>query len=130
MNKEEHIKYWIDIAEKDWDIVNTLYDAEKYIYCLFFAHLVLEKLSKAIWVKDNELNIPPKVHNIVYLLEKTNAELTIEQKKFLVVMNDFQLEGRYPDYKQKVYHLLTKEKTDEIISKVKEIREWLLKKLQ
>ena len=130
MNKEEHIRYWVDTAENDWDIVNTLYDAGKYVYSLFFAHLVLEKLSKAIWVKDNELNFPPKVHNIVYILEQTSLELTVEQRKFLVIMNDFQLEGRYPDYKQQIFNLLTKERTDNILSSVRETREWLLKKLQ
>jgi HEPN domain-containing protein len=130
MNKEEHIRYWIDTAEKDWDIVNTLFEAGKYVYYLFFAHLVLEKLSKALWVKDNEPDIPPKIHNIVYLLEQTSVELTTEQKKIFAVMNDFQLEGRYPDYKQKIFQLLTKEKTDEILSKVKEMRGWLQKKLQ
>ncbi|MCX6270622.1 MAG: HEPN domain-containing protein [Bacteroidetes bacterium] len=69
MTKEEHIKYWISIAEKDWKVVRNLYKSKDYVYCLFFAHLVVEKLSKAIWIKFKEENHPPRLHNIVYILE-------------------------------------------------------------
>ena len=51
MTKEEYIKYWIEIAEKDWNILWKLYSSKDYLYCLFFGHLVIEKLSKALWVK-------------------------------------------------------------------------------
>jgi len=32
MTKEEHYKYWIEIAEKDWDILTKLYDSKDYVY--------------------------------------------------------------------------------------------------
>jgi hypothetical protein len=100
------------------------------LYCLFFSHLLLEKLSKAIWVKHSEEKFPPKIHNIVLLLEQANIVITNDQKKFFVMMNDFQLEGRYPDYKNKIYKLISKTETDEILLRVKQEREWLLKNLQ
>ncbi len=130
MTKEEHIKYWIETSEEDWKVVDALYSSNKYLYSLFFSHLLLEKLAKALWVKHNEDNFPPKIHNIVLLLEQAEIEMSIDQKKFFITMNDFQLEGRYPDYKNKIYKLITKKDTDEILSKVKQEREWLLKKLQ
>lgn len=130
MTKEEHIKYWIETSEEDWNVVDALYSSNKYLYSLFFSHLLLEKLAKALWVKHNEDNFPPKIHNIVLLLEQAEIEMSIDQKKFFITMNDFQLEGRYPDYKNKIYKLITKKDTDEILSKVKQEREWLLKKLQ
>jgi hypothetical protein len=47
MTKEEHIKFWTETAEKDWNAVENLVASKNYLHALFFAHLVLEKLTKA-----------------------------------------------------------------------------------
>ena len=99
MTKQQHIDYWVETAEKDWIVVQQLFDAKSYIHALFWAHLVLEKLCKAHWVKDNIGNTPPKIHNLINLIAKTNAKLPKTDKDFLSILNQFQLEGRYPDYK-------------------------------
>ncbi len=130
MSKQEHINYWISTAEKDWNVVYNLYNSKDYVYCLFFSHLVIEKLSKAMWVRSMETNHPPRVHNIVYILDNANVAMDDEIKEFLLVLNNFQLEGRYPDYQQRIYQLCTKEYTDELLVSIKETRQWLLNKLQ
>lgn len=130
LSKEDHIKYWISIAEKDWNVVNNLYSSKNYVYCLFFSHLVIEKLSKALWVKNLKTNHPPRVHNIVYILDKASVVIDDEIKEFLLLLNNFQLEGRYPDYQQKIYKLCTKDYTDELLVIIKQTRQWLLSKLQ
>ena len=53
MTKQEHIDYWVEAANKDWLAIQEMYNAKTFVYALFFAHLVLEKLAKAHWVKDN-----------------------------------------------------------------------------
>lgn len=62
MSKNDHIDYWIKSAEDDWDAVLQLQKSNKNLQALFFAHLVLEKLCKAHWGKDNDINIPPRTH--------------------------------------------------------------------
>ncbi len=47
LTKEEHIKYWLNTAKKDWRAVQNMYKSRDYLPALFFAHLVLEKLCKA-----------------------------------------------------------------------------------
>jgi HEPN domain-containing protein len=64
MNKQEHILFWKNSAKNDWKISQKLFHSKDYLYSLFFAHLVLEKLCKAHWVKDNPENFPPKIHNL------------------------------------------------------------------
>ena len=130
MTKKDYIKYWIDIAEKDQNILWKLYESKDFVYCLFFAHLVIEKLSKAIWVKNSIENIPPRSHNNYYILDQVKLDLTIDQIDFLLVLNEFNIEGRYPDYKQKIFQIASKEYADDILIKIKEMREWLLKLLQ
>ncbi len=51
MTKQEHIQYWINSSEEDWKSVLSLFQSGRNVHCLFFAHLTLEKLCKAIWVK-------------------------------------------------------------------------------
>jgi len=70
MLKSDHIEYWLKSAANDWETAEYLFQGKKYVYCLFLAHLVLEKLIKAHWVKDNDSNYPPKTHNLVYLLKQ------------------------------------------------------------
>jgi HEPN domain-containing protein len=130
MTKDEHVKYWIETAENDWKIVTKLFDSKDYLYSLFFSHLTIEKLSKAIWVKLSSENYPPKTHNILFILEKVDFKLSEEQKDILITLNNFQLEGRYPDYKRNIYKLCTEEYTNNLLKKIKEVKKCLLKSLQ
>lgn len=113
MTKQEYIRYWVETSEKDWEAAENLFEKKNYVHSLFFAHLALEKICKAHWVKDNKTDHPPRIHNLVYLLSQTSVKLNNEQLDFLNLFNDFQLEGRYPDYQQKIYKYCNREVTDE-----------------
>jgi HEPN domain-containing protein len=91
MTKKEHIAYWLKTANEDWKTVNYLLKGKRFVNTLFFAHLVLEKLCKAHWVKDNVGNHPPKIHNLIYLIDNTKLKVDSEQRQLLEKMNAFQL---------------------------------------
>jgi len=129
MTKEQHINYWVDTAQYDWSGAEEAFIAKRFMHCLFWAHLTLEKLAKAHWVRTHEDNIPPKVHNIVWLLEQSDIDLGDEMMTFLNEFNKFQLSGRYPDYTNKIYNMCTNEFTSELLEKIKEVRICLLKML-
>ena len=130
MTKQDHINYWKLTSQKDWDAVGGLIKIRKYAHALFFAHLALEKLCKANWVKNNPENHPPRTHNLVKILSQTSAVFSEEDLGFLEEFNDFQLEGRYPDYMLKIYKVCNAKYTSTIMQKIKPIRQCLLKKLQ
>ena len=112
MKIEEHIDYWLESAEHDLDVADTLFGNGKYDWCLFIGHLVLEKALKALYLRDTQNKLPPKTHNLVKLAENTSTiKWTDEQKVFLDEINDFNLEVRYPDYKQMFYKQCTKKYT-------------------
>ena len=129
MTKEQHIAYWVDTAQYDWTGTMHAFKMKDYMHCLFWAHLTLEKLAKAHWVKTHLDNIPPKIHNLVFLLEQSNIDLGEETMNFLKKFNDFQLSGRYPDYTNNIYKMCTKEFTSEKLEKIKEVKICLLKML-
>jgi|SRR3989304_2795612 len=128
--KEEHINYWIEEAEDDWEAVDTLLSGKKYLQALFFSHLVIEKVCKALWIKNNMNNIPPKTHNLLFILSQTPVKLSDQQSEFLLTLNRFQLEGRYPEYISKMRLLCDEKFTKDVIRKTNELRIWLTEKLQ
>ena len=125
MTKEEHIKHWLESAEHDLDTSNTLFEAGKYDWALFLGHLVLEKALKAIYVQNNENKIPPKLHNLVRLAEVSSVQLEKEKKIIFDKINDFNIEVRYPEYKNEFYKICTKEFAEEKILQIKELYQWL-----
>ncbi|MFA5480737.1 MAG: HEPN domain-containing protein [Candidatus Muiribacteriota bacterium] len=125
----QHIDYWISVAKHDLDVANTLYENKKYDSCLFFSHLCIEKILKGLWVKKNNLDFPPKTHNLLRLAKETKEEFSVGNLKFLEILNDFNLEARYPDYKLTFYKLCTEEFTKEKYNKTKELFQCILEKI-
>ena len=130
MTKIEHIEFWVKSSNEDWETVLSLFQSGRYIHSLFFAHLTLEKLCKALWVKFNDDNIPPKIHNLIKLLSQTKVELEPVQYEYLLEVNRFQLEGRYPDYINNFLNICNLEYTGKNIKEIEEIKKCLIKQLQ
>ena len=82
MTKKEHIDYWLKSAEKDWETIKFLLKGKRYVHELFFGHLYLEKILKALWVKNNKENYPPKIHNLLSILKQAKIELEENQQLF------------------------------------------------
>ena len=125
---EKHVKYWIESAEHDFDVVESLFENGKYDWCLFIAHLVLEKLLKGCYAK-NKNDFPPRTHDLVKIAFIAGVELDDETLEFLDKVNTFNISARYPDEKLKFYKLCTKEFTSHNLTRIKDIRKWLLKKI-
>ena len=125
MTKNEHIEYWLETAEKDLIVATQLFDVKQYTWCLFISHLVVEKMLKANFVKNsNNLN-PPKIHDLVKLANLSNVNLTDVKTELYYTINKFNIEARYPDYKQSIYKIATYEFTNDIFNKIQDEYKWL-----
>lgn len=129
MNTKEQLEYWMESAKHDMAAAETLFKNKRYDWCLFLGHLVIEKALKAFWIRDNANNTPPKIHNLLKLAEETKLELTEEQKLFLLNINDFNLEVRYPDYKLNFYKKCNKAFSNTNFRKIKGLYVWLKKQI-
>lgn len=128
-DKEKHINYWISTAVDDLEVVTILFQSKKYLQALFFMHLVLEKLLKAHWIKNNDSNVPPKTHHLTLLYKQSGISLSDEETDFLQTMSTYQIEGRYPDYISLLHKTLNKEKAESIITEAKQLARCLQKML-
>lgn len=63
MKKDEIINYWLSSSDKDFRAMGSLFRSGHYVWTLFLGNLILEKLLKAIYVKNIDTNIP-FIHNL------------------------------------------------------------------
>lgn len=125
LSKTDHINYWFSSSTEDWERALFLYEKKDYVFCLFCVHLSIEKLSKALWVKENQNNYPPRIHEIKYLLADTSFVPDPEQSLFIDNLQKYQIEGRYPDYKKLIYSYTTLDYTNELLNSAKKLRQCL-----
>jgi len=92
----KQVTYWRDSAKEDWAVAFELVDGGRQRYGLFFAHLALEKLLKALVCRKTH-ELAPKIHNLVRLADLAGLQPSSEQRDTLAEMNAFHLEGRYPE---------------------------------
>ncbi len=131
MNNIDLMNYWIESSNEDYNVMNVLHNSKKNSYSLFFGQMVIEKLLKALYAKNNKgAPYAPKTHDLLYLSEKLNLELTEEQEVTLNEITTFNLSTRYDDYKGAFYNKCTDEYTKEQINKIKEVKVWLEKMLE
>ena len=129
ITKKDKVKYWLKTADQDWKVANHLFEKKDYSYALFFCHLTIEKILKAIFT-DKKDKTPPFSHNLVYLSEKAGLELNDENLELLEEISDFNLEARYPDDKFSFYKKSTMEFTENKLKQIERLKKWLLQKLQ
>lgn len=130
MNIEDHIQFWLDGADHDLDVAESLFSAGKYDWCLFLAQLVIEKALKATYVRDNNNQLPPRTHNLVRLAVATSLEINDEQKELLSEITDYNLEVRYPAYPRDFYKKCTEAFTSKKFDDIKEIYRWIKSRIQ
>ncbi|MCP3876603.1 MAG: HEPN domain-containing protein [Desulfobacteraceae bacterium] len=129
MKTKEHIQFWIDSSDDDFQAMAHLFEKGDYTWSLFIGHLVLEKLLKAWYVKTNS-NMPPFIHDLVRLAEKGDLVLDDSQKDILDTISTFNIRGRYDDYKREFYLKCSDAFTNEWIHNIKEFRKWIKTKLR
>lgn len=129
MEKQDHIKYWIDISEKDWKRAELFLKEKDYVFALFCLHMSMEKLIKAVWVRENNTNFPPRIHNLITIIADTSYDPESEEAHMLEELNRYQLEGRYPDYRATIYKFTDSKRAKTFFTKSKTIKKCLLKKL-
>jgi HEPN domain-containing protein len=129
MTKQEHIIFWKQAALEDSDTIQVLFAGGRYMMCLFVCHLMIEKLLKAHWVKDNAEHVPPFTHNLELLHNQTHLGLALEDVANLRLINAWNIEGRYVDYKQNFYKLCTRDYTEKQLLIIETLKQCLLNKL-
>lgn len=124
MNAKEVSDFWLEEAEEALRVAGHLFEKQDYSYALFFGHLAVEKLIKAIYVvKKNEQ--APYTHNLIRLAESAGIQLNEQKIEDLAKITAFATESRYPDEKRSFRKKCTADFTEKELSRTGEVFKWL-----
>ncbi len=93
-NAEAQALGWKADANEDIEFANECFERGKIKFGLFLCHLALEKMLKGLVCKTTGEQ-PPKIHNLILLAELANLDISMEQKRSLEEINEFNIAGRY-----------------------------------
>ena len=118
------VEYWKTHAQYDLDTADSLFESKRSPYALFMCHLAIEKSLKAIIVRKTAEHAP-YTHNLVHLGATTELAFSPEQKTLIGELNEFNLEARYPDWKENFYTIATHAYTEKYLRATRELFVWL-----
>lgn len=106
MTEQNALKNWKEGAADVLDTAEKLFNDKKYHHALFFLHLAIEKLLKALHQKKKKEPAPP-IHNLARLVELCKLGLDEQTEKELKEISSFNVSARYDDYKFNFYKKAT-----------------------
>ncbi len=119
------VKYWLDSAIYDMRTGKSLLQSKRFPYALFFGHIALEKLLKAIVVKKTKEHAP-----LPLLAEKSRLKIPKDYQIKLREFMEFHFESRYPDEQKSFYKKCTEVYTKAKMKEIREVFLWLKSRLQ
>ncbi len=123
------VEYWRNSSDDDFEAAQDIATkTRRYLQALFFLHLSLEKALKALVVSTTQ-NHAPLSHNLTFLAQKANLELSRVQVRLLAEINEFNIGTRYPDDQNKIYKKATASYTKKLLLQAKELKKWIYTKL-
>lgn len=126
MNVDEVKTFWAKQSDEDWRVVQSLFNNKHYAHALFYCHLSLEKLLKAVVVQETKQQ-SPFTHDLLILAEKASVVLPQESLKQLNEITTFNIRARYDDVKYQFYKKATRNYTEEHIKITGKLRIWVKK---
>jgi len=115
---------WLEQAKNDIRVADIMLRNRQNIYAIFMCHLCIEKALKGVYLKRTD-RVPPKIHNLVLLIEKTGLEMPGELHEFVVEINRLNVVTRYPDDMKRMDREYNRKITEGIIKKSREVLRWL-----
>jgi HEPN domain-containing protein len=97
MDADKVVQYWVITADDDLRSIRICFRARDYVKALFWGHLYLEKLLKAVITKQTGKHAPYG-HALPTLAKKAKLELSKDEAEFLKRVTDYNIKARYPDY--------------------------------
>ena len=121
----KHVDYWRSGGEEDIAAAGSLLETGHPRHALFFAHLAVVKMLKAHVTRATG-DLAPRIHDLLRLAEIAGLSLPGERSRFLAEIQDYCLEGRYPE---RWPEPPSREQVESALSDTREVLEWLASQL-
>ena len=128
MDSQEKYTYWLDIAQYDLDVAESMCKSSHWLYVVFMCQQAIEKLVKGLYTVYVDDNVP-RIHNIKPLIEKFDDKLpkTIPEEifEFFNTLSSYYLNNRYPDFISKLSEQINETEAKGVLLRTKEVFIWL-----
>lgn len=118
MNKET--KNWLEMVEYDITTARQMFKTGRYVYVIFMCHLAIEKSLKAIVCEETN-KVPPKTHDLIYLINLSQVKLSDDLLDFVGMINNAGVVTRYPEDLSKLVSGYPEQVTKEYLDKTLEV---------
>jgi HEPN domain-containing protein len=115
---------WLKQADYDLDTANFMFKGGRYFYTVFMCHLSIEKALKGLYHGKLD-EIPPKTHNLIYLINKVGFKPPEDIGRFLVKLNQASIVTRYPEDLAVLEREYTQSIVKELLLKTRETLGWI-----
>ena len=98
----------------------------RWLYVAFMCHQVIEKTLKAYWCATQETE-PPYTHSHQRLATGSGIydEMNDDQRDFLDIITNYNIEARYPEDKNTLARTLTSDFCQQMIDETKQMQQWI-----
>ncbi|MBI5740627.1 MAG: HEPN domain-containing protein [Nitrospirae bacterium] len=120
---------WFAQAGYDFKTAEAMFNARRYIYTVFMCHLSIEKALKGLLTQRLN-NTPPKVHNLIYLIERTGITPPENLMEFVIQLNKVSVPTRYPEELKVLIKDYSRQRTNDILKSTGRLLRWLKKELK
>ena len=98
-----------------------MHEGGRHIYAFFMCNLAVEKALNGLYYEKRR-DIPPKSHNLIYLLNEIGIKPPTEPGRFIVKLNEASVPTRYPENLSKLQKVYTETVVRDILAKGNELR--------
>lgn len=115
---------WINMSEYDLQTAHHMLATGRFLYVVFMCHLALEKMLKA-HVTQATQSVPPKTHDLIYLVKKSGLVLPQSHLEFIGKINNASTPTRYPEDLQKMIAQYPELIVRDYLERTEEVLQWL-----
>ncbi|HBR18933.1 MAG: DNA-binding protein [Planctomycetes bacterium GWC2_45_44] len=123
---DKKIIEWLKQADYDINTAEFMCSGGRFFYAVFMCHLSIEKALKGLFQQKLQ-ELPPKTHNLVYLLNKINIRPDENIGKIITRLNEASIATRYPEDMEMLQKNYTQQIAEKILVDTKEAVEWIKK---
>ena len=125
---EQRTKEWLIQSDYDMDTAEYMDKGGRHIYAVFMCHLSIEKALKGLYYEKRR-SIPPKSHNLIYLLNEIGFKPPLKLGKYIVKLNEVSIPTRYPENLVKLQNLYNENVVRDILTQGKDLKAWIKRQL-
>jgi HEPN domain-containing protein len=121
----KHVVFtWREGANQKWVAARHAFQTRDYPESLFWGHLYIEKLLKALVVQRTGKHALP-IHKLTQLAQEAKLDLTPELEKLFVEITTFNTETRYTEEKAELRTKFTREYSQKWLREIGKVGKWL-----